>query len=94
MLLTQLMIKHDENKYSEYLTKVEKVKFEMGTLYRMHPSNYVKRVDFSSHNHHLHFYYKLDNKKTINIDDIEWNEDWQSSKRDWAIAQNGNVGYE
>ncbi len=23
----------------------------------------------------------------------EYAEDWQSSKRDWAIAQNGNVGY-
>jgi hypothetical protein len=24
---------------------------------------------------------------------IEYAEDWQSSKRDWAVSQNGNVGY-
>lgn len=24
----------------------------------------------------------------------QYDEDWQSSKRDWAIAQNGNVGYD
>lgn len=42
--------------------------------------------------------------KTFNqLDDVwlidEWkatkySEDWQSNERDWAIAQNGNVGYE
>ena len=25
---------------------------------------------------------------------MEYSEDWQSSKRDRAIAQNGNIGYE
>lgn len=77
MLLTQLMIKHDENKYSEYLTKVEKVKFEMGTLYRMHPSNYVKKVDDSTGSHHLHFYYRRSNATLVdygNPNDWEWDE--------------------
>jgi hypothetical protein len=43
MLLTELMIKHDKDKYDEYLTKVEKVKFDMAEKYRMHPSNYVTK---------------------------------------------------
>ena len=85
MLLTQLMIKHDENKYSEYLTKVEKVKFEMGTLYRMHPSNYVKKVDDSTGNHHLHLHYRRSN--TTLVDDLGWDD-----KRIDAIGSNGNEG--
>lgn len=28
------------------------------------------------------------------VNKSQYDEDWQSSKRDWAIAQNGNVGYE
>lgn len=53
MLLTQLMIKHDEQKYNEYLTKVERVKFEMAEQYRLHPSNYVKRMDNCKGNFNL-----------------------------------------
>lgn len=87
MLLTQLMIKHDENKYSEYLTKVEKVKFEMGTLYRMHPSNYVNKVDDSTGNHHLHLHYRRSNTTLVNVNDLGWDE-----ARIDTIGSNGNEG--
>ena len=79
------MIKNDENKYGEYLTKVEKVKFEMGELYRLHPNNYVKKVNDSTGNHHLHFYHLRSHKALV--DGLDWDE----SRID-AIGSNGNEG--
>ena len=53
MLITRLMVKHDEEKYNEYLTKVERVKFEMAEQYRLHPSNYVTKKDDCKYNFNL-----------------------------------------
>lgn len=88
MLLTELRIKHNEDKYAEYLTKVEKVKFEMGELYRLHPNNFVKRCDDSTGNHHLHLHYRRSNTTLVNVDDLGWDE-----RRMDVIGQNGNIGY-
>lgn len=35
----------------------------------------------------------LDESTPPPAESVEYSEDWQSSKRDKAIAQNGNVGY-
>ena len=72
MLLTQLMIKHDENKYNEYLTRVEKVKFEMAEQYRLHPSNYITKKDDVVGNYHLHLHHSGNTPSLVNIDDIGW----------------------
>ena len=86
MLLTELRIKHNEDKYAEYLTEVEKVKFEMGELYRLHPNNFVKRCDDSTGNHHLRLHYRRSN--TTLVDDLGWDD-----ARIDVIGQNGNIGY-
>lgn len=38
--------------------------------------------------------HSLANADTTTHQSVEYSEDWQPSKRDWAIAQNGNIGYD
>lgn len=85
MLITQLKITHDEGKYNEYLTKVEKIKFEMAHKYRLHPSNYVVRQDDVVGNYHLRGNYRR--SCTTLVIDCDWNE----SRID-TIGANGNEG--
>ena len=90
-MIKQIMVHrtYDERlKYDEYLRKVEKVKFEMGELYRLHPNNFVKRCDDSTGNHHLHLHYRRSNTTLVNVDDLGWDE-----RRMDVISQNGNIGY-
>lgn len=85
MLLKELRIKHDEEKYAEFLTKVEKIKFEMAERYRMHPSNYVKKKDDVTRNNHLSSHH-IGSDTTL-VDDLGWDD-----RRIDIIGQNSNEG--
>ena len=74
MLITQLKVSHDEDKYNEYLAKVERVKFEMADKYRLHPSNYITKKHDIIGNYHLHGNYRRSRAPLVIIDDLGWDE--------------------
>lgn len=84
MLITELKVTHDEDKYNEYLTKVEKVKFEMAEKYILHSSNYITKKDDAVGNYHLRIHHSRGNTTLVD----EWDE-----RRMDVIGQNGNIGY-
>ena len=83
MLITELKVTHDEDKYNEYLTKVEKVKFEMAEKYLLHPSNYITKKDDAVGNYHLRIHHSRGNTTLVD----EWDE-----RRIDTIGSNGNEG--
>ena len=87
MLITELKILHDEDKYNEYLAKIEKIKIEMAHKYLLHPSNNVIRQDDSIGNHNLHGDYRRSCTTLVANDNYEWDED-----RIDIIGQNSNEG--
>ena len=83
MLITQLKVSHDENKYNEYLAKVERIKFEMADKYRLHPSNYIKKKYDVIGNYHLRSNYRRSSTPLVG--------DWDENRID-TIGTNGNEG--
>lgn len=83
MLITELKIANDKDKYNEYLTKVEKVKFEMAEKYLLHPSNYITKKDDAVGNYHLRIHHRRSNTTLVD----EWDE-----RRIDTIGANGNEG--
>lgn len=83
MLITELKIANDKDKYNEYLTKVEKVKFEMAEKYLLHPSNYITKKDDAVGIYNLHFHYRRNNQALVD----EWDE-----RRMDVIGSNGPTG--
>ena len=92
-VINHLMIQqtHDERiKYEEYLRKIEELKTEMESLYRLHPDNFVTKEngDDIARDCNLPFYL-CRTTETLVIDG--W-ETWGDEDRQKVISQNGNTG--